>query len=601
MRVWSASFVAFATVALVCLFALPLLVPMHPALSLSYQFGYHNRAALLICLLALAVCAFAVREPAMDVPTGDASMSRRYLALGMLATTILCGIAFLIAWPMHGIDEAPYLITRLRLVIAGQRPYQDFEFLYGPALLYIPYAFVRLIGVSAFAAYSLAWFLMWLAGTAMQFYVVRNLRFPRERQAIAFWLMWAVFAPFILNYGATYTPLRQLGVLAAMLLFQKVFDRGHYLQAAAATLVCVGGLYLLSPELPIALAFATAFYSVTSGLFGRAANNRRMAMICAATIAAGAAFETWMAMHLHEFDSAKEFGGGGADLPPQFAPATLCMLAALATAAIFCGLRIRKRRVDGPAIAACIAAFTLLPGAFGRSDPLHYWIYLLGAVFVALLIVSTRPKVWRVAVVLFVLFAPLHLLISKLMVNRLILLQSATMYLFPNGNMHPDGFRGKIAAKIPASAAKKLAVRAQTAPANPAEVFSSESQIMQAPFGYAIRGAASVLEPNAQLGYFDGMNDIMGTKQVERKINEIAAHPERDLLLPKGFRVEASCRLDPNGARNLMKALYGFTYYRSRHVAYLTQPLCDYIGAHYRFAEAPATDAALVELWKRKE
>ncbi|MBS1813435.1 MAG: hypothetical protein JSS87_01010 [Acidobacteria bacterium] len=603
MRIRSTAFYIFVAVALACIFVLPLFVPVAPNLSISYQFGFHNRAALLACLAALAVCAFAVRAPQLSVAESEGALPLRLLWQGIVATTVVCGVVWVVASPAGGIDEAPYLVTRLRLLLSGARPYQDFEFLYGPTLLYVPYAFVRILDMSVFTAYMVTWYLMWLAGTAVEFYVVRALRFPVYAQRTAFWLMWAVFVPFMLNNGTTYAPLRQLGVLAAMLVFQQLHDAGHRWLPLIFALGAAAFLFTLSPELPFAFLFGAVFYSVASTLLSSPVKAERAFLILRAfLIAAGFVVEAWMAIHFHELDSAREFGGGGADLPPMLAPVTLGILACLGVAAIFCGQRIGARKVAGPAIAACIASFTLLPGAFGRSDPPHLVIYLLGAIFVALLLASIRPRVWRWAAVLFFIFAPLHLLLSKLAVNRLIFYQAAVSYVFPDGRT--DGWLGSrvvhlVQHRLGDSALRKLLLRTKRGPVDPSESFPESSAVLQAPFGYYVRGYASVLQPNVKIGYLDGLNDVMGAQQIQRKIHEMEAHPERDLLLPKGFLPEHQCEVSRTDAPELMRNLYGYNYYRFRNEPGMLRPLCGYIASHYQFAASPRNDLSLYERWRR--
>ena len=55
---------------------------------------------------------------------------------------------------------------------------------------------------------------------------------------------------------------------------------------------------------------------------------------------------------------------------------------------------------------------------------------------------------------------------------------------------------------------------------------------MDAPFGYKPNGYATYLSGAVDYGYYKGLENANTPAAVERKIDELARHPERDLLIP---------------------------------------------------------------------
>jgi hypothetical protein len=106
---------------------------MRPSGSISFELGFNNRAALISFLAVLAVGCFSIRGINTKPPPGDVGSEpdARTLLWGLLATAVCCAVMTWIAHFVWGMDESPYLIGRVRALLAGQRPYRDFEFICG--------------------------------------------------------------------------------------------------------------------------------------------------------------------------------------------------------------------------------------------------------------------------------------------------------------------------------------------------------------------------------------------------------------------------------------------------------------------------------------
>ena len=222
MRLRSLPFALFVLVACALIFWLPLHVPMAYSGSISYMLGFNNRAALYALLLVLAVGGFALSGHRLDLPFTSSQAptgpSRRAVLIALGIVLAGCLLLTLIASPMWGMDESPYLIGRVRQVLAGARPYVDFEFIYGPALLYLPAWTARLLRLGAGPAYFIVWTAEWLVGTLMAALVVRLLGFRRAHADAALAVLLSLFAASLLSTGETYTPFRELASLLSLLL-----------------------------------------------------------------------------------------------------------------------------------------------------------------------------------------------------------------------------------------------------------------------------------------------------------------------------------------------------------------------------------------------
>ena len=139
------------------MFVLPWRVPVRADLvSDSAVFGFHNATAILA--LAATLGALLAAEwwfargttgaaPWVSVgsPTPRTPAERMAIALAAVAGVIVVGgwWAFI---PQSYFGESAYFLTRLDMLSLGWRPYRDFDYGYGPALLLVPWGAHRLSG-----------------------------------------------------------------------------------------------------------------------------------------------------------------------------------------------------------------------------------------------------------------------------------------------------------------------------------------------------------------------------------------------------------------------------------------------------------------------
>lgn len=199
-----------------------------------------------------------------SVPAGPAA--RRWLERGAVffVASLAYSPLFLARYAPY--SEDVYFLTALGRLDCGQVPYQDFGFLYGPLMLYLPWGWSQIFGVGVASYFA---FLSLFEG--LQFAIViavlqRLVPSPRERYAV-----FAVLAIFLYNnlFGLNYNGARWLvPALAVLLTARRPSDR-----ATAVWCAVLLGLHLAySHEYAVAALVAiTAIFALVAWRDPRAA------------------------------------------------------------------------------------------------------------------------------------------------------------------------------------------------------------------------------------------------------------------------------------------------------------------------------------------
>src|SRR5215212_5706229 len=85
--------------------------------------------------------------------------------------------------------EAYYFLDRLYPLATGMVPYRDFEFLYGPLLLYPPHWAARLLGIPLYPAYLFVVLAFELIGLYMLWKIVGISKAPVRTKTLAFYCL----------------------------------------------------------------------------------------------------------------------------------------------------------------------------------------------------------------------------------------------------------------------------------------------------------------------------------------------------------------------------------------------------------------------------
>jgi hypothetical protein len=120
--------------------------------------------------------------------------------------------------------------------------------------------------------------------------------------------------------------------------------------------------------------------------------------------------------------------------------------------------------------------------------------------------------------------------------------------------------------------------------------------VVEAPFGYKPNGLGSYLSSTVDYGYYEGLENANTPRAVQRKIDELAQHSRRKLVLPGGFK--DICRVNAVDQRHLITMFFFFPYTaRVSHSIGVHEPICDYITGHYHLVDEPGRENFEYGLW----
>jgi hypothetical protein len=110
--------------------------------------------------------------------------------------------------------------------------------------------------------------------------------------------------------------------------------------------------------------------------------------------------------------------------------------------------------------------------------------------------------------------------------------------------------------------------------------------VLEAPFAFSPDGLGTYHAPRIDTGYFEGLELAFTSESIQRKILELKAHPERNLLLPENF--ENRCALHVDSEYWAIRTLFWYPYAsRPKNLVNTRAPLCMFISAHYRMIQNP--------------
>lgn len=568
----------YALVSVATILYLPYFFPQKPSASDSYIFGYNNSVGIFLLVAFSIGGALWTRGLNLDLrPAGPAKgASLKTLWICFALTIAACVAMNLLAGRFGGFRESSYEIDRVWLLSQGKVPYVDFEWPFGVLFLYCPLWLNQLFHLGIPESYCLFWTAASVIGVFLLFVTVNLVSYPSPHKNTIFLLLYIGSLTSTLSMGTHYTLLRYLCPLCFILLVHKAGIRATrpaaqllpVLQALSFT-AC---LLLISPETATAHAFACLIL-----LFPRRSTISPAPLGIPSYLAmmAGLIVLFAFSFKVHLLDTMIASGGGADSLPIPFALPVLFFffVVFLCTCAIV-------RRWSCPdfqdnSVALIVISIPMLAAALGRCDPTHIFFNCIGLFLAAAMYSSSSPHTWRLYRNTFI-FAMLAILVL------------GALFLFP-----AVGMLQKLQFSV---ASSKIDIFALYPGLDPSRLDGP----FEAPFGYKPNSIGSYLSSQIDYGFYEGVENATTPAAVNRKIDELARHPKRAVLIRDhtGYDV---CMIDARIERLVISDIFLFPYMaRISNTQNVRKPLCDYIAANYQLAYPATPENYRYELWMPK-
>jgi hypothetical protein len=390
--------------------------------SQSFDAGFNNRISVLAALAAIGLlfvrnlwwrqtatesvdslfgCAM---KPGSRILSMPRSLLLFFAAIYVAAPVLLClGLQGLGGW-----GEAASSLPRFEL---GWRYhlclYSEINWAYGPALYYIPTAFIAVgqhLGVEVDLAYLACFIVISLAGLWMLFFVVDNLRIKVSHRVLVFSVV--ALCCWSESLGVNYTLLRFALPYAMILVVHKTAQRMAPLTDPRAIVklsaVCIGcALAVLSISIELGLGYVVAQTAYL--VHRRVHEGRRWTWTILSTVVAPLLLATAFPDCLQTLDSFSKGGNNFPVLPGiHIILYLLSLLWVVPLAAATCATR-RTGESTPVLLAWTVLAIATIPAALGRCDFVHVLFNGIGVFLLTMaLLARFHPRLFPMYAVLFI-------------------------------------------------------------------------------------------------------------------------------------------------------------------------------------------------------
>ena len=599
----------FAAIALAIVFLVPRAMPVAPTVSDSYLFGYNNRAGVAILLAALSIAGYFSSRLGIRFkqPKQMERISSIAIAKWMAIYGVLCGVMYWLTRGFLGMGESDYFIERTAMAARGLRPYRDFEFGYGAGLVYGPRA-LMFFGLTAEQATFVFLGFCYLLSVWLLAQVLDRIDYPTYLKARIFNLF-ALFGtiPVFIGTGLNYTYLRFLLGPFFALLVHKVVSRNNQRDRFAAMCLVVGFtviLLLVSPEQGLAFALGTLAYFAACWWIDRSLTKWPGILIYSSLFVSQAVIFL-VAVRLDLFQSLKSMGSGAFNFPIIPAGHILLFFFCCVIVTFYIATRLRERSKGESVLIVAAVSIPLLPAALGRCDPWHVIFNGTGIVLAATVLVSTMPRIWRLYQPLLVIFFILLPAVGYTQSYRPLLRRAFYLRVLLSP---PPFFKAQASARAvqhlqlnPGNSeiTAQLAVLKATSGSRALDLHSAYpgfDGIFEAPFDYNPNGFGMYEGADVDPGYYSALEFAITRESIDRKIDELKSHPERNLLLPD--HVSWHCNQDPAVQQHTINSIFSYPFRETpRNLTNLWRPLCAYILSNYHIVQKPSQQGYDWTVW----
>jgi hypothetical protein len=303
------------------------------------------------------------------------------------------------ASPLYYGEAGSFIQLINKMAVTGNLPFRQFEFMYGPILLYFPLAVGRILapfGISLEVSYYASVMAMMLIGLLLLYWILNWLELGARTKRFVF--VFTGIGMLNVTLGENYTPVRFLIAPALLLLQSELDSRSKLLKpisrGSLITLyICFGSClaWSISPEAGVAYSASSAVYCTLS-----AWRNGLSALFGLIAAPAGIAL-MWTLFGPDYLTGLLSFAGGFGNFPIIPAPHILLFLLTL-TLIVPAGLA-RMLRWNGSRNEMLYASLAVLglsysAPALGRCDPGHVLFNGIVILFLGFVMVERYWKRW---------------------------------------------------------------------------------------------------------------------------------------------------------------------------------------------------------------
>jgi hypothetical protein len=537
--------IACAVLLLLGVFLFPYYFSVVPTVSLSYLVGFNNRVAVAFFLLFAFGIAVARRGW-----IGEGEQRNSKLPNWLLGTSVSVAVALCIVLRLHRHGkpiggEAHFFLDRIHQLSLHRLPYRDFEFTYGPLLLYPTQLVHQALGISLISAYYVVWTLFWAAGIGMLYFVVNNIDIATEHRLGVYMLMAVTIPPALIDEGMNYAPLRPFTVpflaLCTYIFWQRT--KAPYRTACLAGF-CIAAGFAVSAEQGIGLLVGTSAY-----FFLLAFRSNDFPVLASVLQLGLSAIVAACAAHLKLFAAMGFFSKGGYNFPVLLSPGNLLAMTAFVLAICLLWRAIATRDLRHNYVLLTLCGIPMLPAAMGRNDFGHM-ISVTSILLVGLFAIYSRVTLRRY-------------LSSALWV---------TVLLACYGGVVVTGYH-KLRGDRPPVATDPSELHSRPIP---------RTVMYYAPYSTALsQTKPEFLAYSLDEGYYSAFQNITTEEQIRNELLEFQQHKGMPFLLPDepGATTPALWDQDPKMLRLLEVAPF---LPRVKHAQIDTRALADFINQYYR-------------------
>jgi len=282
----------------------------------------------------------------------------------------------------YGFGETNYFLLRIDKLHRGQLPFLDFEFSYGPLLIYLPKYIDDLFGIkTSIIGYYVTYVLLTPLGLYFLLYVVNSFNIDKSKKTLIFYIVAISSLPITL--GLNYTFFRFITPIVSIFIFNRIIH-AHINKSIVNQFILSVGIviislfnFIISPEIGIAIFIALESYLCFLIIF-----NKQFYLIC--TLAGNLVLILVLSglLNSNQILILKSFASGGNNWVVIPSLSILLYLVSFFTINIILSVEAFSKKFPFIPFALVVFNCIMLCGAFGRCDPAHIFYNGLGTLIV---------------------------------------------------------------------------------------------------------------------------------------------------------------------------------------------------------------------------